>query len=157
MQNTINSLDVQCSRNSQHIVKMEALDRHQQRDCPDLPLVCTIEGCEELILRKDMEEHLATCGHGCVECPGGCGFEIRRNEINNYIMLCSHNMLTVKMGGPWQDAIVRFAELEAQLVRLQVESKEQIDIALAQVTTSQEAVAKEKQEIASLQASLTPT
>ena len=54
-------------------------------DCPDQPLLCINEGCEERVKRKDMINHCYQhCQHQVIGCGNGCGQEMKRSDVGEH-------------------------------------------------------------------------
>ncbi|XP_019858784.1 PREDICTED: TNF receptor-associated factor 3-like [Amphimedon queenslandica] len=68
-------------------------------ECPDLPVQCNNEGCNEKILRRSLASHNETCPKATVPCEYntlGCNKKIKRQEQerHNEMSILTHQHLT---------------------------------------------------------------
>jgi len=83
IRNMVNSRNVRCSHNPEHIVRMEALKAHEDK-CPDGTATCPNEGCNSTMARRDLPAHTEECEWVRVECPDGCGQVLCRHELPSH-------------------------------------------------------------------------
>ena len=53
--------------------------------CPDYPLPCSNNGCEKKIKRCLVTQHRTACLHEMMTCSNGCGFELKRHELEVHL------------------------------------------------------------------------
>jgi hypothetical protein len=78
MSNQIDSLEVYCSKRIEGCEwkgSLSDLNVHKQKFCDYCPIQC-INGCSEVIFRKDFQKHNQTCHNRLVECEY-CHHQIR--------------------------------------------------------------------------------
>ena len=58
---------------------------HQDTECPDYPIPCPNNGCEEKIKRRLMTEQKDNCPHEMVMCSNGCGLKFKQHQLPIHI------------------------------------------------------------------------
>eukprot|EP01062_Namystynia_karyoxenos_P037072 TRINITY_DN269_c0_g1_i2.p1 TRINITY_DN269_c0_g1~~TRINITY_DN269_c0_g1_i2.p1 ORF type:complete len:567 (+),score=113.93 TRINITY_DN269_c0_g1_i2:89-1702(+) len=78
--NILDGTDVECPLQCDHPPKRMRFDRlelHVEADCPLVPVLCTSEGCDAVVPRRDLRSHLLLCPHRETPCKD-CGKMLRR-------------------------------------------------------------------------------
>ncbi|XP_061481267.1 TNF receptor-associated factor 5 isoform X3 [Rhineura floridana] len=69
------------------LVTLINLKIHERTDCPDYPLICP-HGCLQIILTKEVEEHVSVCPEVEIDCPYkqyGCSAKIKRGKLSEHV------------------------------------------------------------------------
>ena len=53
--------------------------------CPDYPLLCPNNDCRIKVKRHLINEHRTVCPHEMVKCSNGCGFGLKRHELDIHL------------------------------------------------------------------------
>ena len=72
----------------QHIISIHLTQ------CPDYPLPCPNNGCEENIKRRLMTQHRDECPHEIVTCSNGCGFKRKRYQLPTHLLDCPKRIVS---------------------------------------------------------------
>ncbi|EIW82863.1 hypothetical protein CONPUDRAFT_151921 [Coniophora puteana RWD-64-598 SS2] len=80
----VDELIVECSQRElgcEHTCQRQLLASHLKDGCQYVTVTCSKEGCEEIILRKDIDKHAEDCGRRMTQCDG-CGVTVRVGELD---------------------------------------------------------------------------
>ena len=83
MRNDLDALKITCDnelRGCKTSVRLDALKSHLREECGFVLVTCTNDGCQEVLNRRDLEEHLQACKFQTAECTKGCGLRISKSE-----------------------------------------------------------------------------
>eukprot|EP01062_Namystynia_karyoxenos_P016810 TRINITY_DN16195_c0_g1_i1.p1 TRINITY_DN16195_c0_g1~~TRINITY_DN16195_c0_g1_i1.p1 ORF type:complete len:321 (+),score=108.24 TRINITY_DN16195_c0_g1_i1:90-1052(+) len=82
----LNAVNVLCPQGCGAVMAFELLDAHVHgaQGCPNTPLRCGNEGCEELLKRSEMEDHTKGCSHRLRTCKL-CEAKIKDRDMQEHV------------------------------------------------------------------------
>ncbi|KAF7728920.1 hypothetical protein EC973_005315 [Apophysomyces ossiformis] len=93
--NMVNELTVQCPRNEygcNHTGQRQFIENHVKQDCQYTFTPCQMNECKELILKKDLINHISSCIYRSTECTM-CKKKMRALELEDHHKLCPAEMI----------------------------------------------------------------
>ncbi|XP_044285045.1 TNF receptor-associated factor 5 isoform X1 [Varanus komodoensis] len=97
---------------------------HEKIDCPNYPLTCP-QGCMQIILKKEVEEHGSVCPEMEIDCPykqHGCPTKIKRGKLSEHenIYLRDHMLQILDKNSKLEDQISDlYKNLEHKEIKIQ--------------------------------------
>ncbi|KAI7900793.1 uncharacterized protein BX663DRAFT_516548 [Cokeromyces recurvatus] len=94
--NMVNELLVYCPHQEQgcpYIGQRQFIESHLKHDCEYIMAPCKLEECKELLLRKDLQNHVENCKYRIIEC-NMCKKKFCTYELENHYKLCPAEIIT---------------------------------------------------------------
>ncbi|KLO09244.1 hypothetical protein SCHPADRAFT_943800 [Schizopora paradoxa] len=91
LRNMVDELLVECSERAsgcKHTCERQLLEAHLRDSCQFVQVACSEEGCNELVLRKDMGSHSHDCSHRVIVCEA-CNAAVKAFDLETHYSDCA--------------------------------------------------------------------